>query len=146
MNTQERSLGLHELSQIYSLGMHQYINAAIYSENDVFVQFFEKSAYERMIFVHDIQYRIGVLEGSNLKMTLEEMLDAWQNACAFHKLEETFFITNDIGYIDKKAIYHIGRLLTEELSEESTSLIMGHILKIESGLKTLDYLLGSLDL
>jgi|GEM_PF-3191618 len=146
MNIRQRTENLNELSRIYSLGMHQYINAAICSENKLFTEFFERRAYERMHFVHEVQFAIYKNEGKRTKDNLDEMLVAWQDMCAFHNLKETFFVTNDMNWIDKKAVYKVRELLTGNLSEVTTSLIMGHMFIIEAGFIALDGLLGSMDL
>ncbi len=145
MNFKERTEKLDELSQIYSLGIHHYINAAIYTENSLLVRFFEQCAYDRMLFVDDLQYRIDDLEGNRRELSIEETIDNWQYYCSFQKLEETFFITNNIGWIDKKAILLVHELLHHDLSEESASLIMNQLLTIESDFIALKELLDYLN-
>ncbi len=125
--------------------MHHYINAAIYTENQLLVRFFEQRAYDRMLFVDDLQYRINCLEENHRKLSIKETIQSWQINCAFQKLEETFFIMNNIGWIDKNAILLVHELLHNELSEESASLIMNQILKIESDFIALNDLLGYLE-
>ena len=145
MNTKERTERLDELSQIYSLGMHHYINAAICSENELLIRFFEQRAYERMMFVQQLQSQIKNINGNHLQLSLEETIAEWQNDCAFQKLEETLFITNDLVWFDKKAIYRVYTLLKDELPEEIASLITKQIMKIESGFVALEHLLNLFD-
>lgn len=145
MDTKEIIKRVDELSQIYSMGMHHYINAAICSENEMLVRFFEQLAIERMLFVEDLQGEIRKTNGTECALSIEDTINNWQNACSFQRLEETFFITNDFGWIDQKAICFSHQLLKAELSEAASTLIENQLLKIKSGFIALDYLLASLD-
>ncbi len=145
MDTKEIITRLDELSQIYSMGMHHYINAAICLENEMLVKFFEQLAFERMHFVEDLQREIRTIKGPVVKLEIDDNITDWQNACSFQRLEDTFFITNNFGWIDQKAICFSHQLLKGELSIGVSDIIEDQLLKMKSGCIALDYLLACMD-
>ncbi|MFS4418269.1 hypothetical protein [Maribacter sp. 2307ULW6-5] len=134
MNLQQRTRHLYELSQIFSLGMHHYINVAHWSTKPVLIHFFEQRAHERMAFVDELQQRLRAMEAAPAQEGIGEMLRNWQEYCGFHSLEQTFFITNDVGFLDNKALEYMHILLKRDLSEDTHSLLMSQLMRMETGI------------
>ncbi|MEH6682571.1 MAG: hypothetical protein V7724_18665 [Sediminicola sp.] len=132
---------LRQLIKVYSFAEQQYIHSAVKSHAALLKVFFEQRAFERSLFIEEIEDSIATVQGSVRTPKKLEDLYEWHRSLYGRNVLRNILITDmESMIIDEKGLEICRFLIMGEPPSHVLTLLKGQISKLESGILSMVYL------
>lgn len=132
---------LRQLIKVYSFAEQQYIHSAVNSQAALLKVFFEQRAFERILFIEEIEMAMDFNGNSVTTPKKLEQLYQWHTEIYGRNALKNVLITDiDSMIIDEKALEICHFLVRDQPPLNVLSILKEQIAKIESGILSMVYL------
>jgi hypothetical protein len=132
---------LRQLIKVYSLAEQQYIHSAVISQAALLKVFFEQRAFERILFMEEIEMAMDFNENSLATPKKLEELYQWHGELYGYNSLGNILITDlDSMIMDEKALEICHFLMRDRPPINVMTVLEEQTAKIESGILSMVYL------